>query len=118
MHQLYHRSFQRTVEFDAGILFIRVLLGISICAVLRDSARYVLGNQSSDSVFVLPFSSEQVIKVLEDVLEVVEFRLGLAAGPGSGGGFDLGVLVGKLDILHRLLLDTVAVHVDGLENSL
>ena len=33
-------------------------------------------------------------------------------------GFDLGILVGQQNLLHRALLDPIAVHVDGVEDAL
>src|SRR5680860_845413 len=49
---------------------------------------------------------------------VIQLRLRPAPSPGSGHGLNLRIRVRQLDLPRRLLLDTIAVHIDGLEDTL
>ena len=57
------------------------------------------------------------LKALEDVREAVEFGFRPVAAAGSRHRLDLGVLIRQFDVYRRLLLDAVAIHVDGLKDA-
>ena len=104
---------------DPGVLLVGVLLRVLVGGVGRDPVGNVLGDEAVDAVRVGPGDvAELVVEGLEDVGQPVEFRLGLVAAAAGRHGADLGVLVGQLHLHRRLLLDAVAVHVDGFEDAL
>ena len=70
---------KRLVVLDAGVLLVRVLLGVLVGRVGRDSCRDVLGDQLVHAVRVGPRDvAELIVEGLEDVGEPIELRLGLA----------------------------------------
>lgn len=100
--------------FDTGVLPVRVLAGVLERGVLRntggDSFEYLFLN----SVRIIPHCiTEKIVEFLDDVGQVI--HLGLGAGTASSGwyGSDLGILIGKDDLLHGFLLDPVAFQIDG-----
>ena len=64
---------------DAGILLVRVLLGVLVGRVRRDSVRDILGDQLVDTVGVGPGNvAELVVEDLEDIGRFIV--LGVALG--------------------------------------
>ena len=103
---------------DPGVLPVGVLPSVAIGGVLGNLGRNLLCNETPNAVLVLPWDvSELVVEGLEDVREAIEFGLRSGAATAGRHRLDLGVLVRQLDVYRRLLLDPVAVHVDGLENA-
>ena len=103
---------------DPGVLPVGVLPGVTVGGVPRNLGRYLFRNEAANSVRVLPGDiPELVVEGLEDVRETVEFRLRPVAAAGGRYRLDLGVLIRQLDVYRRLLLDPVAVHVDGLKDA-
>jgi len=69
-----HHANERFVVFDAGVLPVGVLDRIAVSGVSGDSRRYLLRDQFSYPVFVLPVDvSELIVEHPEDVAEVVQF---------------------------------------------
>ena len=119
LHHRGHHAQQRLVVFDAGVLAIRVLMGVPEGGVLRHPGGNGLGDELPHAVRVFPLDiAEEVIEGPDDVREPIELGIGVAATGAGRHRVDLGVLVGQHDSLHRSLLDPVAVHVDGIENAL
>ena len=78
-----------------------------------------LDDELRHAVGVLPADvAEVLVEGAQDVGEPVQVRLGAVAAGGGGHRADLGVLVRQQDLLHRLLLDPVAVQVDGVQDAL
>jgi hypothetical protein len=71
-----------------------------------------------DPVGVGEQRAELLVEGLEDVAQPVQLGLGLVAAAVGRHRLDLRVLVGQRDLHRRLLLDAVAVHVDGFEDAL
>ena len=104
--------------FDPGVLPIGVLTGIAVSGVPRNLGWNFLRNETANPVLVLPGNiPELVVEGLENVREAVEFRVRAVAATGGRQRIDLGVLVRQLDAYRRLLLDPVAVHVNGLKDA-
>ena len=104
--------------FDPGVLPIGVLTGIAVGGVPCNLGWNFLRNEAANPVLVLPGDiPELVVEGLEDVREVIEFRFWAVPATGSRQRIDLGVLILQLDAYRRLLLDPVAVHIDGLKDA-
>ena len=103
---------------DPRVLLVGVLLGVLVGSVGRHAFRDVLRDESVDAVAVGPGDvPELLVEALEDVREAVEFEFRYVAAAVSRNRLDLSILVRQLDVYRRLLLDPVAVHVDGLKDA-
>jgi len=72
-----------------------------------------------DAIAVRPRDvAEVVVEGLKDVRQPVKLRLGLVASAAGGYRLDLGIGIREVDAHRRLLLDPVAIHVDGPEQVL
>ena len=81
--QLHHDPPERAVVLDAGVLPVRVLLGVLVRRVGGDLGGDLHRDHPVDLVQVLPLDvPEQLVERPDDVAQPVEFRLGLAA-PGA-----------------------------------
>lgn len=77
------------------------------------------GDQAADPVGILLGNvAEQVVGAADDVREPLQFGFGSSAGTIRRDRVDLGVPVGKADVLDRLLFHQVAVHVDRFNDAL
>ena len=113
-----HHAPQGFVMLDPGVLPVGVLPGVAVGGVPRNLGRDLLRNEAANPVRVLPGDiPELVVEGLEDVREAVEFRFRAVAAAGGRHRIDLGVLIRQLDAHCRLLLDPIAVHVDGLKDT-
>ena len=104
---------------DAGVLLVGVLLRVLVGRVGGDlagmSSVMSLCTRSVSVQGMLPNCSLKVLRMLR---QPVELRLGLVAAAVGRHRLDLGILVRQRDLHRRLLLDAVAVHVDGFEDAL
>ena len=114
-----HDTSERLAVLNASIVLIGVLASVLERRVLGNSKRNGLRDHLLHPVGVLPRDgTEQVIELSQDAREPLKFRLWHVAAAARWHGFDLGILVGQQDLLHRALLDPIAVHVDGVEDAL
>ena len=117
--QLGHGACEGLVVLDTRVLLVGVGHGVLVGPVIGDLRGKILGNHPLDLVLVLPLDvAEPVVELPDDVGETVELRFWLLSNALWRHRLDLCVLIGKLDVLDRLLLHPVAVHVDGFENPL
>ena len=83
-----------------------------------DLRRNVVADALSDPVGVSEQRAELLIERLQDVAQAIELGLGLVAASIRRHRLDLGICIRQSDLHSRLLLDSVAVHVDGFEDAL
>ena len=110
-------------EHDAVVHERRRLVGVLPRVlergVLGHAGRNGLSDELPHAVGVFPRDvAEVVIERLQDVREPIQVGLRQVASAARRHRVDFGVLVGQQDLLHRPLLDPVAVHVDGVEDAL
>ena len=114
-----HHTRQGLVVLDSGILPVRVLLGILVGRVGGHPGGDLLCDQLVDAICIGPRDvAELVVERLQNARQVLKLGLCPVAATRGGHRLDLGVLVGKLDLHRRLLLDAVTVHVDCIQDAL
>ena len=114
---MLHDLGQRLIVGHAGGVG-RVLLRILVGRVGSNLGRDVVSDALCDSVGVGEERAEVLVERLEDVAQAVELRLRLVAVSIRRYRLNLRVLVLQGDLHRRLLLNTVAIHVDGVEDAL
>ena len=96
----------------------RVVPGVLEGLVGGHLRRDVVPDALSHAVGVGEQGAEVVVESLEDVAQAVQLGLGLAPTAVGRNRRDLGIGIGQRDLHQRLLLDAIAVHVDGLQDAL
>lgn len=104
---------------DPSILTVRVFHDVLMRTVLADLLRQFNRDKLRNSIRVLPFDiPEQIVELLNDVRQPIKLRFRLAPAGLPGHWLQLTALITQNDLLHRLLLDTIAVHITRVENPL
>lgn len=113
-----HDALQRGVVLDPGGFLVVVLHGVLVGGIRRYLGRDLLGDNLADLVAVFPIDvAELVVERLDDVAQLVQLRFRFAATATGRHRSDFGILIRKADLQAGFHLDTVAVHVDGLQDA-
>ena len=113
-----HRS-QGLIQLDPSVLFVGVALRVLVGFVRRYPLGDFFGDELTDAITVRPVDiAEEVVEGLDDRGQPFKLRLWPVTAALQRYRIDLFVFIGKEQTLCSLLLDPVAVHVDGFENAL
>src|SRR5262249_45110169 len=103
---------------DASVLAVGVFLGVLVGNVGGHLGRQVFGDHLVHPVGIGPRNvAKLLVEGFEDVAQALQLGLDQVTGRAGGYGADLGVLVGQRYGHGRFHLDTVAVHVDGFQDT-
>ena len=101
-----------------GVLLVRLDHRVLVCLVPFNLRNQLLGDRLLNLVPARPIDvAEQVVELLQNIGQPVHLRFRLVSAAVGGYRIDFSVLVRQLDVAHRLLLHTVAVHVDRRQKS-
>ena len=105
--------------FDACILLVGVLLSIFEGRVFCHPCRDGFSNQGFHPISILPWDvSEVVVENTDDIRKQIQFRFGMSPSGTGRNRFNFSILIRQNDFLDRLFFDTVAVHINGIQDSL